>query len=193
MGFSQCNYTENQQIFTNSSNSLSLIPTYNDTKDDDYCDDNYNELKFRSFLMNMIWDFGFGCFVPQKSKIEGQKNSNSEHNKAWLLAESGGDLANGEPHSVHSSFRFSLCSQVELDSLKTANLGSSTTVLMVNLDNISSDSNSKELKWRRIESLEKSISPVTNSLIRFSFDEIRYATRNFSEGNFMGLNSSFLS
>ncbi|XP_021755017.1 probable serine/threonine-protein kinase PBL7 [Chenopodium quinoa] len=188
MGFSQCDYTENQQILTNSSNSLSLIPAYSDTIDndeDDYCD-NYNELKFKSFLMNMIWDFGFGCFVPKMSKNEGQKKSNSEHNKAWLLAESGGDLANCEPHSVHSSFRFSLCSQKEIDSLKTANLNSSTTILMMNLDNNSSDSNSKELKWRRIESLEKSISPVANSLIRFSFAEILSATRNFSEGRVLG-------
>ncbi|KAL2896102.1 hypothetical protein RDABS01_037886 [Bienertia sinuspersici] len=204
MGISQCNYTdsrknqplENQQILTPPihSKSLSLVSNYDidDDEDDDF--DNYNELKFKSLLMKMIWDFGFGCFVPfnynnkeiNRVNFEGKMNNNPEHNKAWLLAESGGDLANGEPHSVHSSFRFSLCSQVELDSMKTANLASSTTILMVNLDNNYSDSNSKELKCRRIESLEKSISPIANSLIRFSYGEILSATRNLSEGRVLG-------
>lgn len=103
-----------------------------------------------------------------------------------MLAESGGDLANGEPHSVHSSFRFSICSQVELDSIKATNFAPSTTVLMVNLDSNLSDSHSHELKWRRIEYLEKSISPIANSLIRFSYGEILSATRNFSQGRVLG-------
>lgn len=186
MGFSQCNHTENQQILTPTTSHSNSLSTSNndDTNDDDYC---VNELKFKSLLMKMIWGFGFGCFVPNIREVKKGKNeSSTEHNKAWLLAESGGDLANGEPHSVHSSFRFSLCSQVELDSLKTANLSSSNTILMVNLDNSSTDLNSKEFKWRRIESLEKSISPVANSLIRFSYAEILSATRNFSEGRVLG-------
>ncbi|KMT18653.1 hypothetical protein BVRB_2g027820 [Beta vulgaris subsp. vulgaris] len=200
MGVSQCNYTdsrkvENQQIITPTThlNSVSLVSNDDDSDDDCGNDNHHNELKFKSFLMKMIWDFGFGCFVPsncnkevKKMEIGGKNSKNIEHNKAWLLAESGGDLANGEPHSVHSSFRFSICSQVEIDSMKTANLAPSTTILMVNLDNNLSDSHSKELKWRRIESLEKSISPVANSLIRFSYGEILSATRNFSEGRVLG-------
>ncbi|KAH9621417.1 hypothetical protein KSS87_012348 [Heliosperma pusillum] len=142
---------------------------------DDEC--NYNELKFKSLLMKMIWDFGFGCFVPfneqnkyknGKNYIKNNKSLRDDNNKAWLLAESGGDLANCEPNTVHSSFRFSICSQVELDSMKVANFAPSSTVLMVNLDNISmnmKDSHLKEMKWCRIESLEKSISPVAASLI----------------------------
>ncbi|XP_057524103.1 probable serine/threonine-protein kinase PBL23 [Amaranthus tricolor] len=200
MGVSQCNYTKTMSIKNNPLdetqkthlNPHSLTP-YDDNHDKDDHFNNYNELKFKSLLMKMIWDFGFGCFVPFNSDKEeiisknGGINDNLEHNKAWLLAESGGDLANnGEPHSVHSSFRFSICSQVELDSMKTANLASSTTILMVNLDNNVSDANSKELKWRRIESLEKSISPVANSLIRFSYGEIVSATRNFSAGRVLG-------
>ncbi|XP_057522643.1 probable serine/threonine-protein kinase PBL7 isoform X1 [Amaranthus tricolor] len=144
--------------------------------------------------MKMIWDFGFGCFVPssytkeEKSVKNGGKiGHNLEHNKAWLLAESGGDLANnGEPHSVHSSFRFSICSQVEIDSMKSSNFAPSTTILMVNLDNNVGDAISNELNWRRIESLEKNISLVANSLIRFSYGEIVSATRNFSEGRVLG-------
>ncbi|KAK9951078.1 hypothetical protein M0R45_006540 [Rubus argutus] len=44
----------------------------------------------------------------------------------------------------------------------------------------------KELKWRRFESLERSISPMANTLIRFSYAEIRAATRNFSKGRILG-------
>lgn len=64
---------------------------------------------------------------------------------------------------------------------------SAATVLMVNLDNGLCESKAKELKWRRFESLERSISPMANTLIRFSYAEIRAATRNFSKGNVMGL------
>ncbi|KAI7752651.1 hypothetical protein M8C21_001991, partial [Ambrosia artemisiifolia] len=105
-----------------------------------------------------------------------------EHNKGWLLAESGGSVS--EPHSVHSSFRFSLCSQVELESLSVGS--SSGTVLMVNLDNGLIESRSQELKWGRIESLERSISPVAHNLVRFSYGEILSATRNFAQGRVLG-------
>ncbi|XP_074284761.1 putative serine/threonine-protein kinase PBL7 [Silene latifolia] len=213
MGVSQCNYSDSRinpvegkspsTILTASPlNSLSFMSNYhvnhNVVDNDDSDDDDYkynNELKLTSLLMKMIWDFGFGCFVPSPNmeyKTRKKKNTkngshNIEHNKAWLLAESGGDLANCEPHSVHSSFRFSLCSQVELDSIKVANFSPSTTVLMVNLDSTSmSDSYSKEMKWRRIESLEKSISPAATSLIRFTFAEILAATSNFSADKVLG-------
>ncbi|KAK9271952.1 hypothetical protein L1049_002319 [Liquidambar formosana] len=162
-----------------------------------YCD--YNELKIKSILRKMIWELGLACVLPsrrQRSSGKDQKeghndkkdNNNLEHNKAWLLAESGGcgaELTNADPQSVHSSFRFSFCSQVELESL---NMSSSTaaTVLMVNLDNGLTESRSRELKWRRIESLERSISPVANTLVRFSYGEIVSATRNFSKGRVLG-------
>ncbi|KAE8665142.1 pfkB-type carbohydrate kinase family protein [Hibiscus syriacus] len=116
------------------------------------------------------------------------KNGNNlEHNKAWLLAESGGgaELTSTDLQSVHSSFRFSICSQVELDAV-TANPLSSATVLMLNLDNGVSDDRAKESKWRRIESLERSISPVSNSLVRFNYGEIVSATRNFSKERVLG-------
>lgn len=159
----------------------------------------YNELKIKTLLRKMIWELGFACVLPparfrrknqgiqdeEHPNVEGQ-NKNLEHNKAWLLAESGaggGELLNADPQSVHSSFRFSFCSQVELE---TMNIGSSTTaatVLMVNLDNgMMAEALTKELKWRRIESLEKSISPVAHTLIRFRYREILSATRNFSKG-----------
>lgn len=147
----------------------------------------------------MIWERGFACILSparfrrknqgiqddEHPNVEGN-NENLEHNNAWLLAESGGcggELFNSDPQSVHSSFRFSFCSQIELE---TMNIPSSTppaTVLMVNLDNgMMAEALNKELKWRRIESLEKSISPVAHTLIRFSFREILSATRNFSTG-----------
>ncbi|KAA3463272.1 serine/threonine-protein kinase CDL1-like [Gossypium australe] len=157
----------------------------------------YNDVKTKSFLTKMIWDFGLACFLPDYQRKNGsgksqknngeKKGSNLEHNKAWLLAESGGgaELTSTDPQSVHSSFRFSFCSQVELEAI-TANSLSSATVLMVNLDNGVSDDRAKELKWRRIESLERSISPVAKSLVRFSYGEIVSATRNFSKGRVLG-------
>ncbi|KAK8557660.1 hypothetical protein V6N13_008032 [Hibiscus sabdariffa] len=156
----------------------------------------YNEVKIKSLLAKMIWDFGVGCFLPgcqrrgsgkQKKSNGEKKGSNLEHNKAWLLAESGGgaELTSTDPQSVHSSFRFSFCSQVELEAM-TANSLSSATVLMVNLDNGASDDRAKELKWRRIESLERSISPVAKSLVRFNYGEIVSATRNFSKDRVLG-------
>lgn len=147
----------------------------------------------------MIWEFGLACFLPsrqpqnkdEKHKDEEEEeeeeiNNNSEHNKAWLLAESGGcgaQLTNADPQSVHSSFRFSFCSQTEFESMNVTNSSSSATVLMVNLDNGLVESGSRELKWQRMESLERSISPVAHSLIRFSYAQILSATRNFSKGN----------
>ncbi|XVF71451.1 hypothetical protein PTKIN_Ptkin12aG0038600 [Pterospermum kingtungense] len=176
-------------------NGLAALYAATSTSPTDDCSD-YNELKIKSFLRKMIWDFGFGCVLPdsqRKRSGENQKNNgekkgrNLEHNKAWLLAESGGgaELNSTEPQSVHSSFRFSLCSQVELEAMNASSL-SSATVLMVNLDNGVSEDRAKELKWKRIESLERSISPVANSLVRFCYGEIVSATRNFSKGRVLG-------
>lgn len=197
MGFSQGTCTDSSDLIPNaqesatSSSSLVVASHY-------YCDHHHNKkLKFRTFLRKMIWEFGFACVGhhghaqnsndKEKKKKTSNSSGSSEHNKAWLLAESGGAelLAtnnNADPQSVHSSFRFSFYSQVELESL---NMSSSTaaTVLMVNLDNGVSESRARELKWRRMESLEKTISPVSHSLIRFTFGEILSATRNFSKGN----------
>lgn len=157
------------------------------------------ELKFKSLFHKMVWEFGLNCFVPTRLRStdkhdhddervkenDGLNLNRLENNKAWLLAESGGaELTNADPHSVHSSFRFSLCSQVELESM-TVNT-CSATVLMVNLDNGSIESRSQELKWGRIESLEKSISPVAHSLVRFSYAQIVSATRNFSKDRVLG-------
>lgn len=191
MGCSQGACTDTRKAFDgpNASYASSV------TADDHSCD--YDELRVKSLLKKMVWEFGLGCVYPVnrrrssggKGEMQRDKGKNSlEHNKAWLLAESGGcgaELSNADPQSVHSSFRFSFCSQVELESL---NMSSSTaaTVLMVNLDNGLTQSRSKELKWRRIESLERSISPVANTLIRFGYAEIVSATRNFNKGRVLG-------
>ncbi|CAJ2640789.1 unnamed protein product [Trifolium pratense] len=179
--------TDTTNNISNTHSSSSLVVSHNN-----------KNIKFRTFLRKMIWEFGFLCIGKNPSKRNfssddkndenGDKRMNLEHNKAWLLAESGGcgaELNNAEPQSVHSSFRFSFCSQVELESLNL-NSSSAATVLMVNLDNGVSESLVKELKLRRIESLEKTISPVSHSLIRFSYGEIVNATRNFSKGRVLG-------
>ncbi|XP_068345369.1 probable serine/threonine-protein kinase PBL7 [Pyrus communis] len=167
----------------------------------------YNDHRIKTLVKKMFRELGLACFLPpprrrttnQKTPFDddgnngGNSNNNNnkinlEHNKAWLLAESGGcgaELANADPQSVHSSFRFSFCSQVELESM---NLSSSAaaTVLMVNLGNGLSESKAKEMKWRRFEWLERSISPMAHTLIRFSYGEILAATRNFSKGRVLG-------
>lgn len=160
------------------------------TTPDRYYD--YDELMIKSPLRKMIWELGLSCVLPPRRRRsfsedlshENNKKDNTLEHKAWLLAEAGGD-GTELTNSVHSSFRFSFCSQVELESL---NMNSSTaaTVLMVNLDNGLTEPRSRELKWKRIESLERSISPVANTLIRFSYGEILSATHNFSKGRVLG-------
>ncbi|CAN1351559.1 Putative proline-rich receptor-like protein kinase PERK11 [Linum perenne] len=113
------------------------------------------------------------CFLPISCNGGGEEDDGrTEHgNKAWLLSE----ITNAEPQSVHSSFRFSFCSQLELE--ESMNVSSSddapATVLMMNLNN-------------KVHSPERSISPVASSLIRFRYSEILAATNNFSQGKVLG-------
>ncbi|OAY60487.1 probable serine/threonine-protein kinase PBL7 [Manihot esculenta] len=169
-------------------NSMRPLCACSSTDTDHYCD--HNELQIRTSLRKMVGQLGLACFLPSESNKSSKiKNANLEHNKAWLLAESGGcggaELTNADPQSVHSSFRFSFCSQVELESMNV-NSSASATVLMVNLDNGLNETRAKELKWRRIQSLERSIYPVANSLVRFSYNEILAATCNFSKDKVLG-------
>ncbi|BFG25476.1 hypothetical protein CerSpe_117500 [Prunus speciosa] len=196
MGYSQGTFTDsieppNAPLYASSS----VVAT------DHYCD--YNELRIKTIVKKMLRELGLACFLPPRQRRSNQspiddddddnngnnkKNINLEHNKAWLLAESGGcgaELANADPHSVHSSFRFSFCSQVELESLNMSS-SAAATVLMVNLDNGLCEPKAKELKWRRFESLERSISPMAHTLVRFSYGEILAATRHFSKGRVLG-------
>lgn len=188
----------NIPILTSSSSSPDLDGDDNDKKG------------IKTLLKTMIFDLGFACFLPPiagSSSIDNSSNNNNnnnnggggENNKAWLLAETAPENMNPDPHSVHSSFRFSLCSQIELEKMKgeepslsasssCRNLtvsGGSTTVLMVNLENgvkETTGNSTDDLRWTRARSLEKSISPVANTLVRFSYGEIVAATRNFSKG-----------
>ena len=192
MGFSKQACTDSIEP-SNATNA----PYFSSVVTDQYCD--YGRFRFKTLLKKVIWEFGLACVFPDsrrrssgevlgqdKTDRNSHKTTNLEHAKAWLLAESGGcgtELTNADPQSVHSSFRFSFCSQVELESLNMSS-SAAATVLMVNLDNGVSESRAREQKLRRIESLEKSISPVANTLIRFHYFEILSATRNFSKGEF---------
>ncbi|EPS67683.1 hypothetical protein M569_07089, partial [Genlisea aurea] len=150
------------------------------------------EARLKSLLCRMIWGFGLSCIAPRRRRLSAGVNGKAldGDNKAWLLAESGGIGDGNEPHSVHSSFRFSICcSQVELEEKTRSSSSShggcsSTTVLMVNLD--SGALTESYPKWSRIESLERSISPAANSLIRFSFSDILSMTNKFSQGKVLG-------
>lgn len=190
MGVSQGSFTNSGDIEPVHTHFSAESGAVCDDESDGYC--GHGELKVKSLIYRMIWDFGLACLIPpsrRRSSGKGKGGENSEHNKAWLLAQSGGcgrsELTNAEPQSVHSSFRLSLCSQVELESMNVSSC-SPATVLMVNLENGLTDPGSRELKWRRIESLERSISPVAHSLVRFSYDEIVSATSNFSKGTQFG-------
>ncbi|KAL8117904.1 pto-interacting protein 1-like [Apium graveolens] len=180
MGFSQCTTCA---ISQDSPSSNTPVAT---SENDDKKPSKFNELKglkIKTLLQKMIWEFGLSCFIPASNRLEHDKNvKNGEHNKAWLLAETGPELTNADPHS---SFRFSFCSQVELESMN-ANNSCSSTVLMVNLDNGLIESGSRELKWSRIESLERTISPVVHTLVRFTYDELLHSTHNFSKGRVLG-------
>ncbi|KAK1262983.1 putative receptor-like serine/threonine-protein kinase [Acorus gramineus] len=106
----------------------------------------------------------------------------TENNKSWLLSEAvdGGGL-DDELHSVHSSFRFSFGSTLaDLDT----GAAPAATVLLVNLEEDARES--RDALWRRFDSLERSISPASDSLKRFSYPEIKAATRDFSRGRVLG-------
>lgn len=134
----------------------------------------------------MILDLGFACFLSGRTR-----ESSHEHNKAWLLEETRPTFMDSDPYSGQSSFRFSLCSQVELEKMRREEPSSScrgfqvsegsATVLLVN-EAKQTDKPTVEMNWSTALSLEKSISPVANTLIRFSYSEIVTATRNFSKG-----------
>ncbi|KAJ0454510.1 putative protein kinase RLK-Pelle-RLCK-VI family [Helianthus annuus] len=150
MGFPRISSTQHPVPDTS---SLSAFTANSDDDDDKiYLYNDKGGHKFKNFLRKMIWDFGLSCFLPtiknKKDEMKKKMVNSLEHNKAWLLAESGGCVS--EPHSVHSSFR------------------------------------SQELNWGRIESLERSISPVAHNLVRFSYGEILSATRNLSKGRILG-------
>lgn len=197
MGFSRNSCVDSIELPQPSflSKSPTLCPQASNHDDDMSEFDDYG-VKFESFVHRMFWGFGFACAIPRRMRSRsvdsdrddvncGSDGGKFEHNKAWLLAESGGCGAD-EPYSGHSSFRFSLCTQVELESMAVTS-ARSATVLMVNLNDGSlADSKTRDPKWKRVESLERSISPVARSLIRFSYSEILSATRKFSKGRVLG-------
>ncbi|XP_030536841.1 probable serine/threonine-protein kinase PBL11 isoform X2 [Rhodamnia argentea] len=159
--------------------------------------DHQNESQIKTLLRKMVLDFGLSCLRPSPKKQSrdeaesGDKGGHLENNRAWLLAESTGggrgpELANADPQSVHSSFRFTFCSRVELEPFCVNASAVGTTVLMLNLDNGLDECDAQEVKWRRVLSLEKNIAPVANTLIRFVYSEILSATRNFSKGRVLG-------
>lgn len=149
----------------------------------------HSEFQIKRILRKMARDFGLSCFFPHDKQNGDQttekESTHLENDRAWLLAETaatggcGSALNSAEPQSVDSSFRFSL---VGLDSLGLNLSGASATVLMLNLDFGLDECRAQELRWRRIESLERNISPVAGNLIRFSYSEILSATCNFSKG-----------
>ncbi|KAK4747626.1 hypothetical protein SAY87_014212 [Trapa incisa] len=169
-----------------------------DSSPTSHCPDSAG-LQIKTIIGKMVWDFGLSCFFSPADKrsrdqmTEEGNQTNMENNRAWLLAESadgsdgdggGAALNNADPQSVHSSFRFSL---IELDSLGIRfSDAAAATVLMVNLESGLDESHAQELQWRTIQSVEKNISPLARTLVRFSYAEILSATCNFSQGRVLG-------
>lgn len=142
----------------------------------------------------MAWSLGLmlsrAGAIRQRRKRGGMGNEcrSSENNKSWLLADARAETeAEAEPQSVHSSFRFSFGSQAEAVSELSgaASVAAGTTVLLlVNLEDEGEESRRGEGvgEWRRLESVERSISPLAGALVRYSYAEIRSVTRGFSRG-----------
>lgn len=133
-----------------------------------------------------------------------------DHNDTWLLAGdlvdqlgccSPGTTESPDITSVHSSFRFSFGSQLDLEAACNNNnnnnpVGCRPTVLLVNLekgletpdciDDIMASTNKSDVQWARIQSLERHILPAVDGLTRFDYEEIRLATSDFSQDKVLG-------
>ncbi|KAK1309357.1 Receptor-like cytosolic serine/threonine-protein kinase RBK2 [Acorus calamus] len=123
---------------------------------------------------------GFGVRGRRRRRRRRVEEEKRENNRSWLLGDvsKGGGDGEEELRSVHSSFRLSFGSKrAEVDG---------TTVLLVNLEEEEGVHEPRIVRRRRLESLERSISPASDSLTRFSFPEIRAATRDFSRGRVLG-------
>ncbi|KAK8971317.1 putative LRR receptor-like serine/threonine-protein kinase [Platanthera guangdongensis] len=126
------------------------------------------------------------------------RNPGGRENNSWLLAEAGGEPSEAEPQSVHSSFRFSFGSQAEAEAEAEADLPPVTAATVLLLLSVEDEEDVAEperrkldskvpvveypQQWRRMESLERSIAPAAGGLMRFSYSQIRSATRDFSIG-----------
>ncbi|XP_058108177.1 probable serine/threonine-protein kinase PBL21 [Magnolia sinica] len=172
------------------------------TIDEDKCKNFKNEAKnyansslisnrsvlVRSTCGKMKWGVILMIFSGRRRSGSCQRDEDD-----WLLANLDtkfkGDIETVDPQSVHSSFRFSFSSQLELDS-SSSNSSSGATVLLMNLEEGPPDemarSRSIGLKMQRVESLERTISSVTATLVRFNYNEIRSATNSFSKGRVLG-------
>nr|XP_018674653.1 PREDICTED: serine/threonine-protein kinase CDL1 [Musa acuminata subsp. malaccensis] len=127
-----------------------------------------------------------------------QRKRGEVENKSWLLAEARAEAeaaAAADPGSVHSSFRFSFGSQTEAEeTMENAATPTATAVLLLvsledegdRLGNGDAHSN-KRRQWQGLEVLERSISSAAADLVRFSYSEIRSATRGFSKGRELGM------
>ncbi|PKA64869.1 Putative proline-rich receptor-like protein kinase PERK11 [Apostasia shenzhenica] len=144
--------------------------------------------------------------VGHRWRVGGEGGDGGRGNEAWLLAEAWKEQEGVEPQSVHSSFRFSFGSQTEAEVDETPAVAPATVLLLVNAEDkrdapagasavgmrVRRKINTEEAtgehqrrRWR-LDSLEQSISPAAGGLVRFSYDEMRLATRGFSKRRELG-------
>ncbi|XP_008782286.2 probable serine/threonine-protein kinase PBL23 [Phoenix dactylifera] len=148
----------------------------------------------RASCTKMAWSLGLmlcrASAIRRQRKRGGMGNEccAAENNKSWLLAADARaeTEAEAEPQSVHSSFRFGFGSQAEAASVAAA--AATTVLLLVNLEDEGEELGRGEGvgEWQRLESLERSISPLAGALERYSYADIRSATRGFSRGRELG-------
>ncbi|URE39504.1 proline-rich receptor-like protein kinase [Musa troglodytarum] len=134
--------------------------------------------------------------VVRRGRSRRQRKRGEVENKSWLLAEARAEAeAAADPGSVHSSFRFSFGSQTEAEeTMENAATPTATAVLLlVSLEDEgdrlgNGDAHSNKRRQRQgLEVLERSISSAAADLVRFSYSEIRSATRGFSKGRELGM------
>lgn len=115
-----------------------------------------------------------------KSRTGGEE---VDGHKEWLLGD-GHVVGHGEVESMCSSFRLSF--ESHLESEETGGADNSSTLLMTP-DGSRENQRLIMLKCRRLQSLERTISPVMiiAGLVRFQYQDILVATRNFEEGDRM--------
>ncbi|XP_020699120.1 probable serine/threonine-protein kinase PBL21 [Dendrobium catenatum] len=138
-----------------------------------------------------------GCSRRWRGRQRRGGEASGLENKSWLLAEARGEPSEDEPQSVNSSFRFSFGSQAEAE-LDAPPAAAATVLLLVSMeDERVAAAERREhdpetlatgdwQRWRRMESLERSIAPVAGGLVRFSYAQIRSATRDFYRGRELG-------
>ncbi|KAG0482740.1 hypothetical protein HPP92_010824 [Vanilla planifolia] len=141
---------------------------------------------------------GLSYLGRRRKRMKGRLRCDDRENKLWLLAEAAAEEVENEPQTVLSSFRFSFRSQAAEAATPPAEEAAAAVLLLVSIEqegvvggreHDDARAAGEPTQWRRLESLELSIARVAGGLLRFSYAQIRLATRDFS-GRELGMGAS---